>query len=278
MKRTIILFSTSIAIFLFSCCLQKTKNELRRLSTAETVKQLKERKVNQFKFIYKDSIGNDLTPELSKKFNSGKMIREFYVNQSNEIIQVRLKEYSHEKVFHEILIRELLNDPFKNYEFIEINCEESETLLKQVLTQDQDVRKNESSTNDIMQTDASNQQIVNSILKECSWPNDPELINSIWFVIQHSESEFMAFYYLDFLKLVEKDLLKESTMAKMKDRMLMNNGYPQIYGTQIVGKNVYKLRDPKNINQLRAEVGLGTIEENTRKFGFEFNNDDYIDE
>ena len=55
-----------------------------------------------------------------------------------------------------------------------------------------------------MQTDASNQQIVNSILKECSWPNDPELINSIWFVIQHSESEFMAFYYLDFLKLVEK--------------------------------------------------------------------------
>ena len=67
-------------------------------------------------------------------------------------------------------------------------------------------------------------------------------------------------------------------MAKMKDRMLMNNGYPQIYGTQIVGKNVYKLRDPKNINQLRAEVGLGTIEENTRKFGFEFNNDDYIDE
>jgi hypothetical protein len=265
-------------MFLYSSCLQKNKNELRRLSTAETVKHLKERKVNQFKFIYKDSIGNDLTPELSKKFNSGKMIREFYVNQSNEIIQVRLKEYSHEKVFHEILIRELLNDPFKNYEFIEINCEESETLLKQVLTQDQDVRKNESSTNDIIQTDASNQQIVNSILKKCSWPNDPELINSIWFIIQHSESEFMAFYYLDFLKLVEKDLLKESTMAKMKDRMLMNNGYPQIYGTQIVGKNVYKLRDPKNVNQLRAEVGLGTIEENTKKFGFEFNNDDYIDE
>ncbi len=141
MNRINIYFQTIIILFLFSGCVQKTKNELRRLSTAETVKQLKEGKVNQFKFIYKDSLGSDLTPELSKKFNSGKMIREFYVNQANEIIEVRLKEYSHKKVFHEILIRELLNDPFKNYQFIDIKCEEAESILKHVFNEDQEVFK-----------------------------------------------------------------------------------------------------------------------------------------
>lgn len=88
----------------------------------------------------------------------------------------------------------------------------------------------------------------------------------------------MAYYYLDFLEMVEEKLLEESKMATMQDRMLMNNGYPQIYGTQVVGKSLYKLRNPKKVNQLRAEVGLGSIEENTKRFGFEFNINDYIEE
>jgi hypothetical protein len=148
--------------------------------------------------------------------------------------------------------------------------------LKEVFRKDEEVRNGKG--NNIIETDASNQKIVISILEKCNWPDDPELINSIWFVIQHSESKFMAYSYLKFKALVAKGLLKPSTMALMDDRMLMNNGYPQIYGSQIVENNIYKLRDPRKVNEWRAEVGLGTIEENTKRFGFDFILNDYLEE
>lgn len=88
----------------------------------------------------------------------------------------------------------------------------------------------------------------------------------------------MAYSYLKFKALVAKGLLKPSTMALMDDRMLMNNGYPQIYGSPIVENNIYKLRDPRKVNEWRAEVGLGTIEENTKRFGFDFILNDYLEE
>lgn len=179
MKKQSIYIKILVYLFLLSSCSQKKGTELEKLSTAETVKLLKEGKINQFKFIYRDSVGNELTPELSKKFSRGEMIREFYVNQLNEIVQVRLFDYSHDKVFHEILIRELLNDPFKSYQFIDVNCDQSDALMKQVLAKDQKVRKKGSNGKSIIETDASNQQIVNSIIKKCDWPYDPELITSI---------------------------------------------------------------------------------------------------
>jgi hypothetical protein len=65
-------------------------------------------------------------------------------------------------------------------------------------------------------------------------------------------------------------------MALMEDRMLMNNGFPQIHGSQIIHNSVYEIVDPVNVNKRRASVGLGTIEGNTRRRGFEFNLEDYV--
>ena len=87
----------------------------------------------------------------------------------------------------------------------------------------------------------------------------------------------MAYYYDEFKELESKGLLSSSNMAMMEDRMLMNNGFPQIYGSQIIHNSVYEMIDPINVNKRRASVGLNTIEENVRRFGFEFDINDYID-
>ena len=266
-----------ILIALLLSCTSNTETELRKLSTDEIVERLKNGKVDQFKFIYKDSIGNEITPEISSKFNQWLMIREFFVNGNNEIKQVRLFDYSHDRVFHEIQIRELLNHPLKGFEFSNIDCQKSESLLINAYRKDQNIRKMDSlkSTKvNIPNDDIVNLKTVISVIEKCGWPNSPDQIKSIFFVIQHAESEFMALYYSNFIQAVNEGLLKEGTMAKMKDRMLMNNGYPQIYGTQISGKSVFQLRDPKKVNEWRANVGLNTMEENTRKFGFEYISND----
>ena len=270
----LVIFILLLSVLTLAACFGK--HNLRKLSTDEVVERLKNRKIDQFKLVYKDSLGNNLSEEFSKSFNQGKMIREFYVDTEDKIVEVRLFKYSHKKVFHEIQIRELLNHPFNNYNFIEIDCDKRDQILREVLKKDQEVRTG--GEGNIYEIDASNQQIVYSIIKYCGWPKSEELITSMWYVVQHDpESEFAAFYYSNFVEFTKNGLLQESDLARMKDRMLMKNGYPQIYGSQIVGKSVYELRNPSAVNELRAKVGLGTIEANCKKHGFEFSLNDYFE-
>ncbi|MDA8692454.1 hypothetical protein N9L92_00215 [Saprospiraceae bacterium] len=264
-----------ISILLFLSCDDSPKQNLSKLSTQEVIEKFRNNEIDQFKLEYKDSLGNKLSQELKDKRNQGLMIRNYYQNSNNEVEEVWLTDYSDDQVFSEIQFRELQQDPLSEFQFITVNCEKVDSILRDVFKKDQEVRKGNGGN--IIETDATNQQIVISIIEKCKWPDDPELINSIWFVIQHSDSKFMALYYPKFMEFVDNGLLKKSTMALMKDRMLMDNGYPQIYGSQIVGKDVYKLRNAKMVNQWRKEVGLGTIEDNARRFGFEFNIEDYIE-
>ena len=58
-------------------------------------------------------------------------------------------------------------------------------------------------------------------------------------------------------------------LVTMEDRMLMNSGKPQIYGTQVYSitregakmNYIWPVDDPDKLNGRRASVGLSTIEE-----------------
>ncbi|MBK6500340.1 MAG: hypothetical protein IPG00_20225 [Saprospiraceae bacterium] len=56
----------------------------------------------------------------------------------------------------------------------------------------------------------------------------------------------------------------------MIDRLLMNYGFEQIYGTQVVDHSFYTIRDIKNVNKRRKQLRLEPIEQVAKKFGFEF--------
>lgn len=275
LKEMVLSFLVFLTILISASCSNNSHPNLRKVELPELLERLKNNDIDLFKLEYRDSLGNEMTSELREKFNSGLLIRDFYADRNNVISQARLKSYSHEFVFEEIQILELLTNPFNGFVYMDIECENKDSLIRDAYEKDQDVRHG--GPGNVIQIDYQNQLVILSILNKCEWPNDPELVESIWFVIQHADSGFMAYYYPQFKQLVKEGKLKASTMALMEDRMLMNNGYPQIYGSQVVQKNVYKMRDPININQLRSSVGLGTIEENTLKFGFEYIAADYIE-
>ena len=252
-------------------CTSEKGDEYRKIEMEELRQRLINNKVNLVYVSYKDSLGNDLSPELRALLNQGKAMRTFYANRANEITQIRLTEYSDDLVFDEIQIRELLTSPFNSFQRIDINCEVADSLILDRFEKDQAIRSQSTrGFHEMSIMDSINQQIIISLMEQCLWPEDPQLIRAMWFIIQHADSGFMAYYYPRFKQMVRDSLLSASTMALMEDRMLMNHGYPQIYGSQIVQKSIYRLRDSANVNQLRASVGMGSIEENARRFDFEY--------
>ena len=71
--------------------------------------------------------------------------------------------------------------------------------------------------------------------------------------------------------------LSDINYARLVDRILMNNSYPQLYGTQTVGASYYAISDVINANSRRIELGLPTLEEKAIKLGFIFNIKDHIE-
>jgi len=255
--------------FFFSCQSQtELKDNYQVIPHNQLLERISKGEVELTKLSYKNQSGNELSIAERKLLNTGKVYREFFQNLDGEIVEIRIRPIQDDLIFKEIQIREFLSYPFSQIELIEVNCSERDSLLISSFEQDQEVRRGD--LDSIIVVDTKNQINVISLIEQCGWPSDPKLIEAIWFVIQHADTGFMAYYYDTFKSLEANGQLKSRIMVKMEDRMLMNHGFPQIYGTQIVGHNVYKMIDPENVNKRRASVGLNTIEEYTRKFGFEY--------
>jgi len=120
-----------------------------------------------------------------------------------------------------------------------------------------------------MEIDQSNLQFIDSVIQQYGYPGKSLVGNkagqAAWYVIQHSDR------IDDFLPQIELAALTGELpyrlYAMMLDRSLMNQGKPQIYGTQGLtladGSNVFwPIEDPDNVNDRRDKAGFGTsIEE-----------------
>ena len=121
------------------------------------------------------------------------------------------------------------------------------------------------------ETDSTNLASVSRILDTYGWPSglSDEANKAIFLVIDHSDLNIMNKYIELFRDAVEKGYLSMNDFVTMEDRMLMNSGKPQKYGTQAYsvseeGKTViyiWPVEDPDKLDALRKSVGLLPIEE-----------------
>ncbi|MBX2872619.1 MAG: hypothetical protein KTR30_10980 [Saprospiraceae bacterium] len=149
----------------------------------------------------------------------------------------------------------------QNFQMEEVVCDSIDPVLAEVYRKDQEVRRG---AGDMMTVDQENRKTVISILEKCGFPKADEVAlqsyNAIFFVLQHSPGPIMGYYYPQVEAAVTAGKINRSTFALMQDRLLMDFGYKQVYGTQIRNNQLYELQDPDNVNARRAEVGLGPIE------------------
>lgn len=120
------------------------------------------------------------------------------------------------------------------------------------------------------ETDNANLAVVSHIIDIYGWPSglSEEANKAIFLVIDHSDLKTMEKYRKTFHDAVKKGYLPMNDLVTMEDRMLMNSGRPQKYGTQAysVEENghaviyVWPVEEPDKLNELRRSVGLGPIE------------------
>lgn len=118
----------------------------------------------------------------------------------------------------------------------------------------------------------SNTLRAKQILKETGFPGydkvSEEATSNYWLIVQHSDHD------LDFQKVVLGAIENEARSgnasladwAYLKDRTRVNEGLPQIYGTQVyydsLGNPQPKLLDDaEKVNSLRKTVGLEPLEQ-----------------
>ena len=121
------------------------------------------------------------------------------------------------------------------------------------------------------ETGRTNLASVSQILDTYGWPSglSDEANKAIFLVIDHSGLKTMNKYIGLFRDAVEKGYLSMNDLVTMEDRMLMNAGKPQKYGTQAYslvedGKTViyiWSVEDPDKLDALRKSVGLMPIGE-----------------
>ena len=120
-------------------------------------------------------------------------------------------------------------------------------------------------------TDSTNLVTVKRILDTYGWPSglSEDANNAIFLVIDHSDLETMNKYLGIFQDAASRGILPMQDLVTLEDRILMDSGWSQFYGTQSrqISKDgktqtyIWPVCNPDKLNQRRASVGLSTIEE-----------------
>lgn len=121
---------------------------------------------------------------------------------------------------------------------------------------------------------------ITRFIDKYGWPGPKEVgeqgASTFFLVIQHADSATMRRYVPKLRAAVKAGKAKPGELAMMEDRILTDAGQPQIYGTQVNNDPetnrffFFPIRDEKNVDKRRKEVGLGPLSEYARHFGFEY--------
>ena len=137
----------------------------------------------------------------------------------------------------------------------------------------------------INEKDSINLIKIKQILDERGWLG-PDVIgnqgnSTLFLVIQHSDLETQENYLPMMREAVEKGNARASSLALLEDRVALGKGDKQIYGSQ-VGRDqetgeyyVLPLLDPDNVDQRRASVGLGTLQDYISNWGMTWDVEEY---
>ena len=159
----------------------------------------------------------------------------------------------------------------------EIKYPEITVEIAEMYKTDQDMRHRALENNGTAQAeqvatvDRKNTDRMKEVVSQIGWPSVSKVGRDAsigaWLLVQHADHdvEFQS-YCLSLMKELSSEEVRLQDIALLTDRIRVNKGEPQVYGTQfrqIDGKHVPKtIEDIENVNKRRKEMGLDTLEEN----------------
>jgi hypothetical protein len=122
--------------------------------------------------------------------------------------------------------------------------------------------------------DKVNTERMKEIVAQIGWPGaskvGKEAAHDAWVLVQHSDHdvEFQTLC-LSLMNELPEDEVEPRDLAHFTDRVRLNSGKPQLYGTQfnqINKQHIPKdIEDPENVDERRKSMGLDTLAENIER-------------
>lgn len=139
---------------------------------------------------------------------------------------------------------------------------------------------------EMKQIDSINAIKVQQIIDEFGWLGESKISSeanqTLFLTIQHVDDLIVQEKYLPILGQAVKDGNAEAwQFAFLTDRILMNQGKYQIFGTQIIigekpeDSYIVPLQNPEKVDELRQEVGLESLNDYLKEEGMEWNIEKY---
>lgn len=112
-----------------------------------------------------------------------------------------------------------------------------------------------------------NEKRLVELLDQFGWPTTSEVTEyaaaGAALIINHTTYELRSKYFPMLEEAFKKGEAQPLRYAKMRDRLLVEEGKEQLYGTQIKFEDLirepYPVEDPEYVDQRRAEIGLGPL-------------------
>lgn len=132
----------------------------------------------------------------------------------------------------------------------------------------------------VASVDADNLTWLKDVVAEVGWP-DRSIVgqdgaHAAWLLAQHADRD-PAFQRrcLDLITEAAKSgEASQTEVAYLTDRVLLAEGQPQEYGTQMTGREEgwvpRRLRDPANVDERRAAMSLGPLSEYIARMSHEY--------
>ncbi len=269
-----------LLILILTSCNKEQKyvpNGLIKLTENELILRAKNQESIDFeKISYKNEKGEVFTLDSVRNFpKTNEWIFDRYANEKGIIKELIIRKATPKD-------KELLAKIQQAYNYeppiqlIDIDCDKKAEILEAIYLLDQNMRSSDNHEDYDPKIDRQNLTKVVSLIEKCGMPTTKE-VNTIWLVLQHADNENRKKYFPLLKKAAYNGYLTKSKIAIMEDRILMTDGKPQIYGSQITENRetkkweIYDLKDPKFVDKRRAKVGLKPLKEYTKDFDVQFN-------
>jgi len=281
MKRILPLL---LLLIILSACEQNSYYEpthLRKLTNKELIDATEQNKnYNRENAVYKNQLGEIISLDSLRKIKYpclNNFIFDKYVDDKDQILEIIIRPATQEDLELKARI-DLAFQKQPTIEAVEVDCDKIVEILDSIYILDQGMRQNGQSIDPGIENQCLNKVI--SIIDKCSMPTldevDEHQMMALWLVFQHTHHYIMKEYYPLLLQSAQKGDLELSQMALMEDRLLMREGKPQKYGSQIQAGcktkwELYPLENPETVDKRRAKIGLEPLEEYVKQYGIEFN-------
>ena len=252
-----------------------TPNGLTRLGANETLQRFKQGRFIGERTIIKDSLGNELDYQTFAQMNDNRFFADQYVNAEGEVMELVVRGFRPSDQPLLDSLAKLMQERNNQLAPVPVDCATVRDTLQWVYERDQGIRDGKIPFD--ARIDRLNQEIVASIIDKCGFPQRAVLgdtaMQAIFLVVQHAESPMRARLFPVMVAAMEKGEYLPSQIALMEDRIRMDRGLPQKYGSQIVKEpttgawEVYPIEEPDRVDFYRDSVGLEALGPYLDRFG-----------